>query len=580
MDGGKLESAILDSSVQSGKAMASAEKKGDGMGGKEELFKLNQLWYKMPPSLSLVSKRTLTKGYFTQTSYPKASTLNLNLVCNTGEFYVNTKTSYLVIQCGINRQDTATGLGSDKNAHALLGQGDITSLFNEVYFTSASGTEICRETNKNLCNSVIGRQMLSQEFINTQGEQSGWAGGTLREAFDAKGWGGGGGGTYTDPILYPIRNTTYQQLVPNTTASTQNTIFGTHVGSVDLAYDTTSTTNPTQAPIFIVPMHRLLGCFNPYNQALFPSSALAGGVLTIRMADLSQTLIATGSGITSKAVAESFLKSLDILNIYVLWDSFQLNDSVLKRLNEVSAGSEGLTVMFDTWDWSSTTTSGLTAEAQVSQAKSRITRSVCVVRDSGELSNPWSNKLAPEAAIRRSSGYQNGYVTSTTVGVIPLVAEYQAQLGSLYFPQQPLTTPEECAMNAYYVFCKGTCDETDLSCLTKDEFYGATGINHFDSKGDVVSPNSGAYTGDPKIATPSNAPPWGQNWGLATYGFLAERSSLLQLTGLPISNARLLRHKFRFNYGTLSGKNRTIDTFTQYTRVMKVFLGGRVVMRE
>lgn len=574
MDSGKLDSSIIASSVQSEKAMASAEKKGDNMGGKEELFKLNQLWYKMLPSLSLVSKRTLTKGFFTQTSYPKASTKVLQCVVNTGEFYVNPKTSYLVIQCGINRLDTATGLGDDKNAHALLGQGDITSLFHEIYFTSASGTEICRETEKNLQASVIGRQQYSQEFLNSQGDISGWQGGTLREAWDRKGFGGAGGGSYTDPVLYPIRETTYSQLVPNTTASVKNTSYGTTIGSVDVSYNPTT----TQAPTFIVPLHRLLGCFNPYMNVLFPAAALAGGVLTIRMADLTTALTATGSGLTSQSIANSFLNALDIQNIYILWDSFQLNDSVLKRLTEVSASSEGLSVMFDSWDWSSTTTNGTTIEAQVSQAKSRILRSICVIRDSGETKNPWANKLASEAAVKRNSGIENAYGTT---GVVPLVSEYQAQLGSLYFPQQPLTSPEEFVMNAYYVLCKGTCDETDISSLTKDDFYGALGVGHYDAKtGAYVNPYDIKYSGDPTIPTISNLPPWTQNWGVATYGFLAERSSLLQLTGLPISNARLLRHKFKFNYGTVSGQNRQIDVFTQYTRVMKVFLGGRVVMRE
>lgn len=576
----KLDSSIVASSVQSDKAMQSAEKKGESGTGKDELFKLNQLWYKMSPSLSLVSKRTLTKGYFTQSSYPKITGRAMNLVVNTGEFYVNPKTSYLVIQCGINVRDTATGLGADKNAHALLGQGDILSLFDEIFFTSASGTEICRESAKHLNSAVIGRQMLSQEFINTHGETSGFQGGTCKEAFDLKGWGGGGTGSRTDPILFPLRQKTYDQLVPNTTPATTNTSYGTTIGSVDLAYDPSSSTNPTDAPVFLVPMNKVLGCFNPYMSALFPASALAGGVLTIRVADLQATLAASGSGITNTTVAKSFLNALDVVSIYILWDSFQLNDSVLKRLNEVSASSEGLSVMFDTWDYSSTSTSGTAVEAQVSQAKSRVIRSVCVLRDSGEFENPYSLKLASEAAVRRTSGLENPYRTGT-VGVIPLVAEYQAQLGSLYFPQQPLTTPEEMVMNAYYVFCKGTSDETDTSSLSKEDFYGALGINHFDSKtGTVISPNTGNYSGNPAIYSISNAPPWSQNWGLATYGFLAERSCLLQLTGLPISNARLLRHKFRFNYGTTSGKNRQIDVFTQYTRVMKVFLGGRVVMRE
>lgn len=574
MEPGRLESGIVASSVQSDKAMASASK-SSGMDGKDELFKLNQLWYKMPPSLSLVSKRTLTKGYFTQTSYPKCRSTVSQAVMNTGEFYVNPKTSYLVIQAGINVRDTAAGLDpSNLDAHALLGQGNIASLIDEVYFTSASGTEICREQDKGLQNAVITRAMTSQEFLNTNGEVSGWAGGTLREAFDLKGWNGDGKGSYKDPIMYPIRNTSYTALHPNTTASTQNTSYGSTIGSVDLAYDG----NAVQAPVFIIPMDKVLSCFNPYMSALWPAAALAGGVLSIRWKNFSEALIANGNGLADTNAARNFLNALDVQQIYILWDSYQLNDSVLKRLNEVSSGAEGLSVMFDCWDWATTSTSSTAIEAQIAQAKSRILRSICIVRDSGEKSNPWANKLCSEPAIDRETGLTQGYSLSS--GSKPLVNTYQAQLGSLYFPQQPLTSPEEYVMNAYYTLCKGTCDETDPSSLTKDDFLGAYGHNHF-SSGAIVDPSAGTdYSGNPLIYTTANLPPWTQNWGGAIYGFLAERSQLLQLTGLPISNARLLRHKFNFNYTTKSGKDRTIDTFTQYTRVMKVFLGGRVVMRE
>lgn len=572
MEPGRLDSAIVASSVQSDKSMASASKTS-GMDGKDELFKLNQLWYKMPPSLSLVSKRTLTKGYFTQTAYPKCFTQVSQAVLNTGEFYINAKTSYLVIQAGINLRDTATGLSTNLNAHALLGQGDICSLIDEVLFTSASGTEICREQDKGLQTAVITRALLSQDYIDTHGELSGWAGRTLRECFDRKGWGGGNGGSHTDPILYPIRNTTYFCNSPNTTASTQNTSYGTTVGSVDLAYDG----NTQQAPFFIVPMHRILSAFNPYMSVLWPAAALAGGVLSIRWKNFGQSLIATGNGIASTAGATTFLNALDVKNIYMLWDSFQLNDSVLKRLNEVASGTEGLSVMFDCWDWATTSTTSTAVEAQIAQAKSRILRSLCIVRDGGEKQNPWANKLCSEPAIDRETGLTQGYTFSGSTK--PLVNTYQAQLGSLYFPQQPLSTPEEYVMNAYYILCKSTCDESDTSSLSKDDFYGAYGHAHY-TGGVITNPNDTKYDGDPAIPTVGNLPPWTQNWGGAIYGFLAERSQLLQLTGLPISNARLLRHKFNFNYNTKSGQNRTIDTFTQYTRVMKVYLGGRIVMRE
>src|SRR5690349_23426207 len=68
----KLGSAITGISVESKKGIASAMKTA-GTDNKEgsysELYKLNQVWYATPPSLSIVSKRTLVRNQFQRTSY-------------------------------------------------------------------------------------------------------------------------------------------------------------------------------------------------------------------------------------------------------------------------------------------------------------------------------------------------------------------------------------------------------------------------------------------------------------------------------------------------------------------------------
>lgn len=572
MDPTDVKSAITGAAVQSDKSLASASRK-DKMDGKEELFKLNQLHYRIPPGLSLVSKRTLTKSYFLQQSYDNISAKQITMTVNTGEFYVSAPTSYLVITCGI---DLSQALATDANARALLGNGDILNLLDEVYFQSASGTEIARETEKGLWNATVGRAMFSQEYLNTAGELSGWPGGTLRECYDTKGW---PGSATINPWLFPIRNTTYNDTTnTSTTSNTYSSSYGSTIGSVDLAYDTASTTNPRGPKTFIVPMKRVLSCFAPYMNALFPAAALAGGTLTFRFKTMTEALIATGSALTSTAIATNFLNSLNILDISILWDSFQLNDSVLKRLNEVSAGKEGLSVMFDCWDWAGTQTQTLATEAQISQARSIISRSVCVLRDSAGKNNPFANSLAPEGAITRNTGYQNQYVEGSSVK--PLVQTYQAQLGSLYFPQQPLDSPEQYAMNAYYLLGKNYVNTDELSSMTLDDFYGASGVGMYSGAGAAIVPSTTTGSSARDVYKVSNLPGWCINWGNNFYGFIAERNQLLQLTGLPISNARLLRHKFVFSQVPPSGKARSIDTFTQYARVMKVFLGGRIVMRE
>lgn len=589
MDQSEMKSAISGAAVQSDKSMISATR-NDKMGTKDELFKLNQLWYRVPPGLALASKRVMTRSNFQQQTYPNISSKQIVMTINTGEFYVSAPTSYLVLRVGIDKADTTPGING--NAYALLTNGDILNLIDEVYFQSASGTEVAREIEKGLCNSTIIRATLSQEFLNSAGELSGWPGGTLRQCYDGKGW--AGTPSTTAPFLYPLRNTTYQDTtigsLSDTSAKQMSTSYGSTTGTIDLAYTTDgAATNPRGPRTFIVPMKRVLSCFAPYMNALFPAAALAGGVLTIRFKNTTESLTAAGSAFTAvgntdaqnQALANAFLSKLGILDCYILWDSFQLNDSVLRRLNEISAGKEGLSVMFDCWDWSQTQASTLAAEAQVSQARSIVSRSLCVVRDSAMTTNPFANSLCSEAAVSRETGFDNQYITGGTVQ--PIVNTFQSQLGSLYFPQQPLEYPEEMCMNLYYVLGKNYLNPDETSCVTLDDFYGAQGKGMYSGSFPSITnkpPYGGTYTGDRFQYTKTNLPPWSLNWGGALYGFLAERSQLLQLTGLPISNARLLRHKFTFNQGTKSTAPRTIDVFTQYARVMKVFLGGRIVMRE
>lgn len=638
-DNDRLQSSIVAASVESGKAMGSAEKGADKDAGMSELFKLNQVWYRMPPTLSLVSKRTITRCNFQQNGY--TAPLNQQIasaIFNTGEFQVSGCTSFLVIQAGIDKSSTSltnmlpTALARN-TVHAFLAQGGIQNIFEELTFLSASGTEVDRQQNKGLQVAHVTRNRMSQDWYNTAAESQGYPGGTYKDCYDAKGWPGFASTTtgtkIAAPWLVPTRSSTTKDYGV-TFIATQNgrqaadpTVSGPldnsppwwmsgapgATGSVDVSfdstYDATYNPHPGQAPIFIVPMSDLLGCFSPYMKALVPAPALAGGRIEVRFKNMVESLLATGpafypatfttsapaasTSATSVANASTFLNEFRIYNMYFLLDSFQMNDSVLKRLGEIAAGNEGLSMMFDTWDWTQTPVTGLSFEAQVSQARSRITRSFCVIRDQFLRTDPFANSLASEAAINRSNGNSKLYGLSSSNAngnQAIMVTNYQAQLGSLYFPQQPLTTIEEYLMNSYYTFSRAYCNPDEVSAVTLSEFMGANGTNLITGSGNnaaSTAPLTYSATSVITDLTRSNTydtPSWSLNWGSATYGFIAERSQLLQLTGLPISNARLLRHRFNVNYSEASGTGRIVDVFTEYTRVMKVFLGGRIVMRE
>lgn len=578
-----------------------------------ELFKLNQVLYRLPPTLSLVTKRCYLKQQFQQQSYSNCAFQTLQCVFNTGEYYISPRSSFMVITVGYMPKVAPIGTqptyAPDANIYAYLGQGNVTSLFEEVTLTSASGTEICREQNKGLLNTHVLRNTLQKGYIETAGQAQGFSDGSIFNTFSGRGQ------------STPTNEATF--VTGGTPPSVVGNPFPISIAEI----------NSNGPQTFIIPLSQVMGCFNPAGSTLFPPGALAGSNFLLRFKNPEESLIWSGPGLANYPIPDTglvtpntnlnFITGFSVTDIYFMLDAFQMNDSVLKRLNQVAAGQDGLSVLFDTWDY--TLKSGVqtgAVEAQVQQARSRISQSFCVVRDQAIITNPYGNSLASESLVANINGsnygtnmlvangtgenkqvYWNPYYVEglgddnkhnfmvppdpqTEIYVRPQystnttkVSTYQAQLGSLFFPQQPLGPNYlDYILNANFVWRKGMSDGNEYNSLNMMELIGADGtVYNVEAKGfaprDPVTSTTGATLAGDFI-------PFQLNYGGMTFGMLAERSQLLQLSGLPISNARLLRHKFTFMAGTPSNGSRQIDVFTEYTRVMKVFLGGRIVLRE
>jgi len=680
-----LGSGIQAIAAESGKAIGSASKSSGSSedGGLNELYKVNQVWYRLPPTLSLVAKRTLLVNNALQLNYPQPFGQTMTFIFNSGEYYVSMPSSYLFIEMGYNSTvrdmvpgnfDGTASAGAYNWAKALISQGNAMSMFDEISFTSASGTEICREQNKGLESAFRFRYENCQEYIDTIGQVQGAMKGSYSGNYD-------GVGPIPDDMTVGT-NTGESNLMPiggnemlvQPRSGPSHTYMGLDQGSQNvnnISYKVT----PKYTQVCI-PMDQVCGCFKPYMQTLFPAGALAGGRLELRLKDpteifqyiasmIPNTTWDNGTPTTDpvnpylKELISNKDKTFTINKIYIVMDAFQLQDNVLKRLNNVSAGQDGLSVLFDTYDHSVAMPGGSGSfEAQVQQARSRIVRSYCVVRDSANIQNPFINSLCSEPIVTRvCESCPPGYLNTTpltpvaatnSTGVLgsmivktgstptynwmqrtrlpgnvattaaeakdaipifsvenPIVGSYQAQLGSLFFPQQPLTTPAEYYENALYIWNKSIPDRSETCSVSFEDFKGGMGWGLYDpttrdSKGNLspsltyppptVDPNKSSVVGSGNLdamngkavnpTTNSVFGRWIAPYGCGIYGMLAEKSQALQLSGLPISNARLLRHKFYFNYPPLSQSTRTISTFTQFTRVMKVFLGGRVVIRE
>jgi hypothetical protein len=650
-------------SAESGRAMGGGGMKGgmgDQDGGTTELYKVNQVYYRMLPTLSLVAKRTLLVNAALQSQY-NGSAQGITFIFNSGEYYISPTTSYLYIEAGYSDNTRYQG------CKAVLSQGNILQLFDEITFTAASGTEVVREQNKGLHSSYELRYNRTQEYINTIGQLQGFSYGPYFQNQD------GVAPVYQFPYQLQIRNLNAwwpqlggtEGLVLPRTGSEARAFFGYAAHNLNkysrrFATDGTEATNiqVTQGVQgFCVPMDQLCGMMKPYLSTLLPAGLIAGGRLELRFKPMVEALQfmapiprtgATNGNLNTNLIPDKDTK-LIINRAYLVLDAYQLQDNVLKKLNQVAAGTDGLNILFDTYDHVSGSFSGTGVyEQMISQARSRIVRSWNVIRDNANILNAYCNSYAAEAAIMRTTmklgpgvgkgtgfnwgngasgaywpgaeGFDGGVsimagspageakgqiiptVAAADVGFIPwqpslgfdtdlgadgnpgltsdsiadadwgklIVSSYQAVLGALYFPQQPITTLEEHIQNAYYIFGKGIPDKENTCSVTKDDFIGGLGR--------AVYSDANGTPRDPTLATSYGF--MVLPWGMAVYGMVAEKNQALNLSGLPLSNARLLRHKFNFAFRTRSQQARVINTFTQYTRVCKVFLGGRVVIRE
>lgn len=712
--------------IESGAAKSG--KGGDETGGFQELFRINQVLYRMPPTLSIVAKRTGLQNYFTKTSYTNYQE-TMFCTMSTGEYYIAPKTSYLFIELGYkdpNLSPTSTPpINAFLDALACIPQGDIMSLFYEPLFFASSGTELCRETEKGLLSAVEARYKYDQQYIDTYGQAQGMPKGPYSEIWD----GAGATGDYRIP-QYGTGGT----VLPRTGAESIHN-FGHAIQNI-----CNSRGNTTGLRQFIIPMNKVMGLFDPYNDCLLPAGMMAGSRFELRFKPPTESLFfnglmnnnyflkggayATGPN-QNLANLIAAINNIQVTNIYWQFDAYQLQDAVLKRLNQTAAGQDGLSLLFNTHDYTPYSTNAGQFEAQVSQSRSRVVRSMCIVRDQANLNNPYVNSYASEPAVYRvdsriqagslynfggptsltqggstlTTGYlnnvlpwytaaqlggasgqlnypyfatvdnnpvgqhppsekielaglcnvlvadqchdngqsgaptgvpgaQQGLVQFNTSGTptiknintihqtlvaphpgdpfvgingaplngSPVVLSYQAQLGALFFPQQPYKTAVEYYFNALFLYGKSMASKDTACSVTYQDFLGGYGWNlngpqngnqqqTFGAPGGKVNLDPTFWTSFqlPAATTPAttNNVPYIYPYGLAIYGALFEKNQLLEMSGLPISNARLLRHKFQFGDSTsLSGQGRSVVVYTTFTRALKVFLGGLCVVRE
>lgn len=245
---------------------------------------------------------------------------------------------------------------------------------------------------------------------------------------------------------------------------------------------------------FCIPLSKICGICN--SNVLMPSM-LAGGLrFEIKLAPLLTV---------AKHVSGDVNENYTISNVSMLLDSYRLSDSIQKRLMQESASS-GLEYFYETYDRTRhNINSSDKANITVRKAVSRALSAFAKTRITTHVENKDEDSMASETNA---------------------VKNFFWRLGSLNFPNQPLSSKEEQYIYAQYSFGKLQHPHQNNSISLAD-FKGTEGL----------------------VAT------------------TLERSSVLSLSGLPVNNSRTLQVEINYD----AGGDRDIDVYMHYLQLARVF---------
>jgi len=267
-------------------------------------------------------------------------------------------------------------------------------------------------------------------------------------------------------------------------------------------------------------------------------------------------LYRAGQGLTP----ETPLVGYNIISPTFRLCSVQLTDAVQRHLNEYSA-TNGLELVYADWDRTSQPVEGKSVKVytEIRKSASRALQCFAVVTNS------------------EANGYTRNSFQNYTGGVWN---DVQFQLGSLYFPQQRISdntssTTEQKYDNMLQLCYAYTADSWDRfhpkAAPTMMSLRGAD-LFPWNRYPEYTLPTPEESVPDSYIVPASVNGKYGSfaNGGLSI-GTTLERSSMFDLSGIPINNSRVLAIRGEYVFPGSSG-NGTLYAFLKYVRLARCFL--------
>ena len=354
---------------------------------RQGLVTVNDLNYTLEPDLSVAVNRTGKKHFFQSTEYLN----NQQGICilNSGADYIDTRTSYLSFEV-----DIPSGAADVSTSGYFGAHGSACNLIDTLTISTRSGDELCRLTEFGLLQNMLIPLQYNADWVSSVGSLMGMGGkvngSSTVEYID------GGRQRFIIPmyILAPLFG--YGRLMPATLMSGLRFLFQWQT--------------PDKA---FIAMKDIKSLADLSTRAAISNTA--AGVPFIQPNVFSE--LNTYASVWDR---QATISSYKIKNAYFYLTSVQLSDSIQRALNEQSA-TNGLEIVYSDYERTESVYTGAAnlCNIEVRKSCSRALKAFCRVR---------AKTAYTEEKNRDSFRSEKGFPWR----------EYQWQLGSLYFPQQPV----------------------------------------------------------------------------------------------------------------------------------------------
>ena len=294
-----------------------------------------------------------------------------------------------------------------------------------------------------------------------------------------------------------------------------------------------------------IPLSCLLPCFR--SKLLLPSFLAAG----LRLELTTHKKERFFCGLSSAVWSTAGLIDPVISDVYIYTETFQLADSISKKLSQISA-STGLEYAFTAVHQQPVTTNLGELSVSISRALSRANNVMCKIR-SNDSYNSVTNDSFTSLPILSDSVRNNATVYGAELKIQDGTLDaFSVQLGAHSIPAAPVSGLQEAYMSTMKTF--GAYRRTDAS----------------------VGPTIAEWAGSVE-PLPSAPATYAAKTNVGCYCLPLESSSVLAEAGAAISAQRSAQVLIRFK--TAQVVQRRIDIWVEFSKLCSVFL-DQVIVRN